>query len=147
MSWHIVRGKQKYIILYEDYVDITKLVRELCFHRSLLSLINVGEPDQLASILNKELMGTYIYLSLKVKKTREVLSLLYDLGFSPLDLQVVKEESERAIFCAHCHTVFITDDHPHAVCEKCNITLSVTNHWSTFHHAFLGSFEFEGDSL
>ncbi|MBY6038168.1 hypothetical protein KUV80_16025 [Fictibacillus nanhaiensis] len=101
-----------------------------------------GDPDwkPFFNFLKKQKMGTYLYVALNNQVLGHAQTLAEEIGFSAEEAQyVVYGEVVRKIFCCRCHGINEAKEKEIEItCEQCGLVLSISDHYSTHHHAFLG---------
>ncbi|MGD6776106.1 dimethylamine monooxygenase subunit DmmA family protein [Sutcliffiella horikoshii] len=93
--------------------------------------------------LERQKMGTFLYVAAEGNKLRKVLSMATKLGYSPEEAQyIMVEKEEKRIFCCRCHVISIVcgESIKRGIlnCPACSLKLELSDHYSPIKDAYLG---------
>ncbi|RNA69302.1 hypothetical protein [Alteribacter keqinensis] len=150
-NWVWVPGRQKYLILYHHSQDHQVLLTKLRRVKADVEEVEVKDRDHQAALLSYlsiQKMGTYLYGFLPETMIHSIAYVVKEAGFTDDDMQMCAPgDKHRPVFCAHCHAVFFVEPGDEITCPECRCFLEVSDNWSVFHQAYLGSYSFkEGET-
>ena len=84
-------------------------------------------------------MGSYLYGAASFENVKRGKKLAKDLGYSEEEMQwIVTGGIDKQIFCSKCHNIQWITDINIVTCNRCGLSLSVSDHFSAYHQAYLG---------
>jgi hypothetical protein len=103
-------------------------------------LFDGRDLSHLAEFLSKQKMGTYLYMALPHAELQKMKKIVEDIGFLDEEMQLIGFGKKRIrIFCCRCQGINeMTEERAEITCNKCRIELSLSDHYSVFHDAYLG---------
>ncbi|MFD1359856.1 dimethylamine monooxygenase subunit DmmA family protein [Fictibacillus halophilus] len=140
-----VPGKRKYVFCSDQegmklLFNVIEQVKEEGRPYEIFKIEENQDCLELGELLKKQKMGTHLYVALpyagleKVRKTAE------EIGFTEEETQYIGYGKKvKRIFCCRCHGMNETADvQADILCSQCGLELSISDHYSVFHNAFLG---------
>lgn len=92
--------------------------------------------------LSRQMMGSFLYLAFDREKLKSLKDLMKEIGFTEDEVQFIGYGIKRnSVFCCRCHWITEINNvelEIQVICEKCNLLLSVSNHYSKLRDAYLG---------
>ncbi|WP_404459960.1 dimethylamine monooxygenase subunit DmmA family protein [Sutcliffiella horikoshii] len=100
-------------------------------------------PSEVDKKLERQKMGTYLYVAAEGKMLRKVVSTAKKLGYSSEEAQYIRVgEEEKRIFCCRCHVISRVNNTlnigEHINCTACSLKLELSDHYSPIKDAYLG---------
>lgn len=96
-------------------------------------------PVNLRPWLSMQKMGSYLYIAGTWEMVFRVKSIAEENGFSEEEIQWYGCGPRTIrVFCCKCHGISETIEQSEITCCHCDLKLSISDHYSRFHHAFLG---------
>jgi dimethylamine monooxygenase subunit C len=140
-----VTGKRKYVFCADQHgmqflFGIFERVKEDELPLESFLFEEKRDWQQLYHYLKQQKMGTYLYVSLPQTELQQAKGVIEEVGFSEEEVQFIGYGKKAVrIFCCRCHQMNETNEGlAEILCSKCGLELSVSDHYSVFHHAFLG---------
>ncbi len=108
-------------------------------HGDHIVSISSFTDEDIQSILDKQLMGTKLFISGTWSMVQDVKKIAYAAGFTDEEIQT-KEigEKEDKVYCVKCYKFSKKTKSNNLTCEHCNTLLDVSEHYSKTLDAYLG---------
>lgn len=139
-----IKGKRKYLFCADEQgvkllSHLIEMAKEEGISYEWLHIVD-GYGLALQEIMSDQKMGTYLYVALPYSELKHVQVLAESIGYSYEEAQFIGYgEKTVQVFCCRCHGINIAlENQMELVCDKCRLTMSVSDHYSALHHAFLG---------
>ncbi|HET7628090.1 MAG TPA: dimethylamine monooxygenase subunit DmmA family protein [Bacillales bacterium] len=139
MNFEFAANKRLYLLFGDEAgrkmlqeIEKTLAEKELPFER------HYGRSDA-AQWLSQQKMGSYLYGAGRSDWVDQMKRLAENAGFSEEEMQWLTVGAEnKQVFCSGCHAVQRAGSRRRLACANCGLPLSVSEHYSTFHRAYLG---------
>ncbi|HET7578967.1 MAG TPA: dimethylamine monooxygenase subunit DmmA family protein [Bacillales bacterium] len=136
-----ISGKRHYL-LYADkdgYPYLRPIVDELIKNNLPFELIfNVDREHDVIERLSGQKMGCYLYAAGHWNMIERLNRSAEGVGFSTEEMQLMMTSGEpKTVFCSRCHKIQQAKDSG-MTCTHCGLELSVSEHYSSYHKAYLG---------
>lgn len=139
-----IEGKRKYIFCSDEHgLRVLSSVFEHVKKEKLAYEwypFSAEKRECLEEFLSKQKMGTFLYVVLPYSELHTVQRMAKRIGFSSDETQYIGYgEKWISIFCCRCHELNRAEEkQTELTCHQCRLKLEVSDHYSEFHHAFLG---------
>lgn len=99
----------------------------------------IDDSDALRIYLEKQPMGTHLYIAASWTSARALARIAEMLGYAKEDIQI-RGHGQRydQVFCIACYTINPIGDAPTVLCRQCGKTIAVSDHYSRRLDAVLG---------
>ncbi|WP_028390385.1 dimethylamine monooxygenase subunit DmmA family protein [Bacillus cihuensis] len=124
-------------VLAEEKDPILDYLQQKHGHRVTMLSSFVAEDVQ--DVLDKQLIGTKLFISGDWSMVRDVKQVAYSVGFTDAEIQTkeigIKEEK---VYCVKCYNHNLKTNSDEITCVHCHTVLDVSNHFSKRLDAYLG---------
>jgi len=108
-------------------------------HGDHIVSISSFTDEEIQSILDKQMMGTKLFISGSWSMVREVKEIAYAAGFTDEEIQAREiGEKEEKVYCVKCYKFSRKTESNELACEHCNTLLDVSGHYSKTLDSYLG---------
>lgn len=137
-----VPEKRRYL-LYADgegMPALSPILEKLIEKRLPFDLkFEISADDELTNWLSGQKMGCYFYGVSNCNRAIRLEQLVKDAGFSDEEMQIIGiGKPIKNVFCSRCHMIQPAENQSKIDCINCGLHLTVSEHYSAYHHAYLG---------
>ncbi|WNB91714.1 dimethylamine monooxygenase subunit DmmA family protein [Bacillus sp. NEB1478] len=136
-----IGNKRKYLFCADQQgMKLLSDVMEQASEKEIFRFEDERDWTEFTSFLEKQKIGTYLYVSLPPNDLSQARKLSEDAGFSEGDAQFIGYgEKVVRVFCCRCHGINKkVDKQLEIFCQHCGLELSISDHYSKTHDAYLG---------
>jgi hypothetical protein len=137
----LIQNKRKYLFCADHYgMKLLSDVMEQVKEKEVFRFEEKRDWTKFMSFLDKQRMGSYVYVSLPENELFQARKLVEEAGFIDVESQFIGYgEKVISVFCCRCHGINGTEeDQVEILCQHCGLELSISDHYSKAHDAYLG---------
>ncbi|MDR7074402.1 dimethylamine monooxygenase subunit DmmA family protein [Fictibacillus barbaricus] len=136
-----IENKRKYLFCADQHgMKLLSDVMEQSSEKEFFRFEEEPDWTSFTSFLEKQKIGSYLYVSLPKSEIYQARVLAEKLGFSEETAQFIGYgENVVRVFCSRCHSINKTvEEQREILCQQCVLELSISDHYSKKHNAYLG---------
>jgi hypothetical protein len=146
-----IHGKTKYLLCTDQQglSLLQPILDNIILNNQSMEFLFIGENAKnnpsimdIKQWLSRQTMGTYLYIACEREKLKSLIEVIEDIGFTNDEVQFIGYGTKKHnVFCCRCYGINEINNlelEIQIICKKCNLLLSVSDHYSKLRDAYLG---------